>query len=171
MRRVLTLWAKVHLYGSSNHLKMEATLHALSGILLKAIPTFLLVILLHFYLKYMFFKPLEKVLKARYDATEGARKQAADSLEKAAAKTAEYEAALRAARGEIYQAQEQLHRKLQEEQSGRIAAAREKAEAALRDAKAEVGAEMAKAKEELAAESDALASQIAAAILSRGAMA
>ena len=49
---------------------MEATLRALSGILLHAIPTFLLVIFLHFYLKYMFFKPLGKVLQARYDDGE-----------------------------------------------------------------------------------------------------
>jgi F-type H+-transporting ATPase subunit b len=48
---------------------MEATLHALSGILLRAVPTFLIVIFLHFYLKYMFFKPLDKVLQARYEAT------------------------------------------------------------------------------------------------------
>jgi F-type H+-transporting ATPase subunit b len=150
---------------------MEATLHALGGILLQAIPTFLLVIFLHFYLKYVFFNPLAKVLKARYDASEGAKQQAAESLRKAAAKSAEYEAALRAARGEIYQAQEQLHRRLQEEQAAQVDAAREQADCALRDAKAVVAAEMANAKEELAAASDALASQIADAILSRGAMA
>jgi hypothetical protein len=50
-------------------------------------------------------KPLEKVLHSRYEATEGAKQKAAD-------KTAEYEAALRAARGEVYQSQEKLHRKL-----------------------------------------------------------
>ena len=56
---------------------MDAMLHALGGILLRAVPTFLLVILLHFYLKSIFFKPLEKVLHKRYEATEGARKLAA----------------------------------------------------------------------------------------------
>ena len=65
-------------------------LHALGGILLRAVPTFLLVVLLHFYLKSMFFKPLAKVLQARYEATEGARKLAEQSLEQAAAKTAKY---------------------------------------------------------------------------------
>src|ERR1035437_5121817 len=50
---------------------MEATLHALGGILLKAVPTFLLLVLLHFYLKGVFFKPLQKVLRQRYEATEG----------------------------------------------------------------------------------------------------
>jgi F-type H+-transporting ATPase subunit b len=147
---------------------MEATLHALSGILLRAIPTFLLVVFLHFYLKYMFFRPLGKVLQARYDATEGARLRAAQSLEKAAAKTAEYEAALRAARAEVYRTQEQAHRQLQEEHTAQVHAAREQAEASLRDAKAQLDAEIAQAKTELAAQSDALASQIADAILNRG---
>jgi|HubBroStandDraft_4_1064222.scaffolds.fasta_scaffold232293_2 F-type H+-transporting ATPase subunit b len=150
---------------------MEETLHALSGILLRAIPTFLLVVFLHFYLKYMFFKPLDKVLHARYEATEGARKRAAESLENAAAKTAEYEAAMRRARSEVYQMQEQSHRRLQEEQASQVQAAREQAEASIRDAKAQLAAEIAQAKTDLAAESDALAGQIADAILNRGAMA
>jgi hypothetical protein len=50
---------------------MDATLHALGEILLKALPTFFLVTLLFVYLKIMFFRPLEKVLKARYDAESG----------------------------------------------------------------------------------------------------
>jgi F-type H+-transporting ATPase subunit b len=147
---------------------MEATLHALSGILLRAVPTFLLVIFLHFYLKYMFFKPLEKVLRARYDATEGARKRATESLEKAAAKTAEYEAALRAARAEVYQSQEQMHRRLQAEQASQAQSAREQAEAAVREAKAQLAAEIAQAKKDLAGDSDVLANQIAETILKRG---
>ncbi|MGD0362151.1 MAG: ATP synthase F0 subunit B [Bryobacteraceae bacterium] len=146
-------------------------MHALSGILLRAIPTFLLVIFLHFYLKYMFFKPLDKVLHARYEATEGARLRAAESLEKAAAKTAEYEAALRAARAEVYQTQEQLHRRLQDEQSTQVHQARQQAEAAVRDAKAQLAAEIAQAKTDLAAQGDSLASQIADTILNRGAAA
>ena len=147
---------------------MEEILHALGGILLPAIPTFLILILLHFYLKYVFFKPLDKVLHARYEATEGARLRAAESLQRAAAKTAEYEAAMRAARADVYQTQEQLHRRLQEEQAAQVHAAREQAEAAVRDAKAQLAAEIAQAKTHLAAESDALASQIAGAILNRG---
>src|SRR5205085_2833862 len=51
---------------------MDAMLHALGGILLRAVPTFLLLIALTYYLKSVFFKPLEKVLHQRYEATEGA---------------------------------------------------------------------------------------------------
>ncbi len=73
---------------------MEQTLHALGEILLKAVPTFVLVLLLYTYLSRMFFRPLEKVLQKRYEVTEGARKLADESLAKAAAKTEEYEAAI-----------------------------------------------------------------------------
>src|SRR5664280_3875391 len=121
---------------------MEATLHALGGILLKAVPTFLFVVLLHFYLKGVFFKPLQKVLHQRYEATEGARKLAAESLERAAAKTAEYEAAMRAARGQIYQAQEQLHKRLQEGEFTELTAARRRAEAAVEEAKAQLAGDV-----------------------------
>jgi F-type H+-transporting ATPase subunit b len=150
---------------------MEATLHALSGILRNAIPTFLLLILLHFYLKYMFFKPLDKVLRARYEATEGAQKRAAESLQKAADRTAEYESALRAARAEVYQSQEELHRRLQEEHAAQVQSAREQADAAVREAREHLAAEVLEAKSGLAAQSDALAGQIADAILNRGTVA
>ena len=90
---------------------MEATLHALGGILLRAIPTLLLVILLHFYLKAMFFGPLKNVLKQRHEATKGAREAAEASAKRAADKTAEYEAALQRARAEMYKEQEEARRK------------------------------------------------------------
>src|SRR5690242_1574150 len=85
---------------------MEQTLHALGGLFLNALPTFLLLIVLHFYLKGIFFKPMTRVLQERYEATEGARKRADESLAKAAGKAAEYEAALRDARAEVYREQE-----------------------------------------------------------------
>src|ERR1700690_3263362 len=146
---------------------MDATLHSLGEILLKGIPTFFLVIALFVYLKYMFFGPLEKVLKARYDATEGARKMAEQSLERAAAGTAEYEAAMRAARGEIYQEQEKLRKQLQQERAVAVEAARQKSEAQITQAKAELAAEAAQARNSLAAESESLASQIADSVLRR----
>jgi F-type H+-transporting ATPase subunit b len=148
---------------------MEATLHALGGILLKAVPTFLLIVLLHFYLKGIFFKPLQKVLRQRYEATEGARKLAAESLDRAAAKTAEYQAAMRAARGEIYQAQEQLHKRLQDGEFAELTAARRRAEAAVEEAKAQLSSDVEAAKAGLARDSDLLADQIAESILRRDA--
>src|SRR6185436_8606457 len=113
---------------------MDKILQQLAELLLKAIPTFLIVVLLHFYLKGMFFKPLENVLHKRYEATEGARKQAAESLDRAAAKTAQYEAALRAARADLYHTQEQIHKKLQEAHTAQLLEARQRAEALVKEA-------------------------------------
>ena len=140
-------------------------LQALGGILLRAVPTFLLVVLLHFYLKGVFFKPLRKVLRQRYEATEGARKLAAESLERAAAKTAEYATAMRAARTEIYQAQEQAHKRLQEGEWTELTAARRRAEEAVAKAKAELSSDVEAAKAGLARDSELLANQITESIL------
>ena len=148
---------------------MEATLHALGGILLKAVPTFLLVIVLHFYLKGVFFRPLRKVLRQRYQATEGARKLAGESFERASAKAAEYEAAMRGARSEVYRAQEQLHNRLRESEFAELAAARQRAEAAVQEAKSQLASDVEAAKAGLARDSEPLADQIAESILRRSA--
>ena len=133
--------------------------------MLKALPTFLLVVALNFYLKYVFFRPLEKVLRQRYDATEGARKLAAEALDRAAAKTAQFEAALRAARSEVYQAQEQAHREVADRQAAQLLAARQHTEELVREAQRQLGLDAEVLKRELASGSDALATQIADSIL------
>ena len=142
-------------------------LHALGGILLRAVPTFLLVIFLHFYLKSIFFKPLEKVLRQRYEATEGARKLAEQSLEQAAAKTARYEALVRAAKAEMYQKQEELRKQLHEREAAAVAEARKHADGAVNAAKSQLAADVEAAKVSLAADSESLADRIAETILRR----
>lgn len=148
---------------------MAETLHALGGILLKAVPTFLIVIFLHFYLKAVFYKPLEQIRRKRYEATDGARQRAEESLQRAAAKTAEYETALRSAKAAVYQTQETLHRELQEQQAAELHTARQQADAAVREAKAGLAREMEGVKGTLARDSEVLANQIVESILRRSA--
>jgi F-type H+-transporting ATPase subunit b len=150
---------------------MEATLNALGQILLQALPTFFLVLLLHQYLKAVFFKPLERVLAERGEATEGARKKAAESLERAAAKAAAYEESLRVARNEIYREHEEVRRKWLNEQTAQILAARTHADAAVKEAKVRLAAEAEAAKASLETDSRVLADQIARTILHRRAAA
>jgi F-type H+-transporting ATPase subunit b len=145
------------------------TLHALGGILLRATPTFFLVFLLCFYLKNVFFKPLERVLQERYQATEGARTLAEQSIERASARAAEYEAAMRAARAESYKAREQAFQELQERRLEDAAAERERAGARAREAKTLLAADVEAAKAALAADVEPLANQIAGALLRRSA--
>lgn len=146
---------------------MEATLHALGQILVQALPTFFLVLFLFVYLRSMFFKPLESVLDQRNEATEGARKKAAEALDRAQAKAAAYEEQIRAARNEIYREQEEIRRKWREDQAGQIATARERSEAAVAAARTQIAAEATEAKASLAATSQSLANQITQAILQR----
>ena len=144
-------------------------LHALGGILLRAVPTVLLVILLHFYLKNIFFKPLEKALSERFQATEGARESAERSLAEAASKTAHYETQLRTAKAEMYQSQERLSKELADREAAAIAQARQSADAAIKQAKTALAADVEAAKLNLSADSEMLANQIADAVLRRSA--
>jgi F-type H+-transporting ATPase subunit b len=146
---------------------MDATIRALGEILLKALPTFLLVLLLHFYLRRFFFSPLEKVLKSREEATEGARQQAARSLEMAEKKVAEYEDALRNARTELYREQEQHRKQWREEQSALLEDARRKASAMIKEARDQIESEAAAARVALEAQAESLAEEISLAILDR----
>ena len=148
---------------------MDVILHQLGELLLKAAPTFILVVLLQFYLKRVFFKPLERVLQQRYEATEGARKAAEESLARAAAKAGEHEAAMRAARSEVYQAQEQIYKQLQERANSQVGEVRQRADAAIKAAKADIASDVESAKASLGRDSELLANQIADSILRRSA--
>src|SRR5512140_2959583 len=107
---------------------MEATLHALAGLLLKATFTIIVLVLVHIYLRVMFFTPLDKVLKKRYEMTEGSRAAAQASMERASQRTAEYEAKLREARAEVLREQEEARQKWLADQAAQIQQARAKAD-------------------------------------------
>ena len=89
---------------------MEQTFQALGGILLKSIPTVVLLLLLHFYLKAMLLQA------ARWEGAETKRAElnewraqgsASKVLLAADQKQQEYEAKFREARAEVYRAQEE----------------------------------------------------------------
>ena len=146
---------------------MDQTLNALGGILLKAVPTIVLLLIIHFYLKFMFFRPLRDVLAKRRAAIEGA-KETAEALDKRTEeRTAALEADLRKAREEIYQEQEELRRKAIGDQTASLEQARLQARELVHQARQELEAETAAAKRDIAASADALAEQIARSLLER----
>src|SRR5271154_6638620 len=104
---------------------MEATLQALGGILLKAIPTICLLVVVLIYLRWMFFGPLEKILAQRREASSGAIKNAEALLAKAEQTAASIEAQLRKAREEIYQEQETARKEWIAAQTGQLDQARQ----------------------------------------------
>src|SRR6266853_3081993 len=96
---------------------MEQTIQALGGILLKAIPTIVILIILHFYFKAMLFGPLDKVLKQRDQLTSGARQAAEDTLAATERKAQEYEVKFREARAEVYKHQEETRQQWLKDQA------------------------------------------------------
>ncbi|MBI3695628.1 MAG: ATP synthase F0 subunit B [Acidobacteria bacterium] len=150
---------------------MDQTLSALGDILLKALPTFFLVVFLYVYLRKVFFHPLGTVLEARREATEGARQRAEEAFQKAEQKAAEYEAALQAARAELYREQEAEWRKALDSRAARVQQARVQAGEQLRQAREAIAADVDAAKKSLASQSDALADQIIHIVLEKGASA
>jgi F-type H+-transporting ATPase subunit b len=144
---------------------MGQTLQALGGILLQAIPTIVLLLIVHFYLKWMFFRPMREVLEKRREATEGARESADAMLKQASQKTATLEAALRKARDEIYQENEEQRRRWIGEQTNRLEEARRESRELIHKAKQELDAEAETAKRSLTATAETLAEDIARSLL------
>ncbi len=148
---------------------MEATLQALGEIVLKGLPTFFLLVFLHFYLKKVYFGPLTEVLAKRYEATAGAKKQAESAIARAEAKAKEYEEAIKNARTEVYRENEALRKKWRDEQAVQLGEAKSKADSMVAVAKAELAADVRAAQDSLRAESERLADQICASVLRRSA--
>jgi F-type H+-transporting ATPase subunit b len=146
---------------------MDKTLHDLGGIVLNGLPTFFLVLILAFFVRFLYLKPLEKVLAERFRLTEGARKAAEESLKNADTKIAEYQEALNKVRNEIYQEQAAFLQKLQAEQAELAHAARAESDARVAEIKQSIAKEADVARQNLESQAEALAGQIADAILTR----
>ena len=144
---------------------MEQIFEALKGIIVRALPTFVLVILLHWYLKKMLFQPVERVLEERRKKTLGAIEDSEASLAKVNERLAQYEKAVSDARVAIYQEQEVSRKSLAAQQSQAVEAAKAKTAERVAQVKSELASEVSTAKATLAAEADRLAEEIAGVIL------
>ncbi|HEY7337078.1 MAG TPA: hypothetical protein VH639_19445 [Bryobacteraceae bacterium] len=146
---------------------MEQTFQALGGILLKAIPTVVILLILHFYLKSTLFKPLRESLKERERLTSGARKAAEESLAAADRKAKEYEAKFREARAEVYKQQEETRKQWLQDQAAQTAAAHSRSRASIEEARGHIATEAASARQNLQESSESLADRIADRVLAR----
>jgi F-type H+-transporting ATPase subunit b len=145
---------------------MEQTIQALTGILLKAIPTVIILVILHNFLKLVLFGPVEKMLKERNALTHGARKAAEHSLANAERKTQEYEAKFRDAKAVVYKEQEDTRKKWLDDQNGQMTRAKADADARLVVVKKEIVADVASARAALEQDGQALADRIVTSLLS-----
>jgi len=145
---------------------MEKIFQDLQGIIVRALPTFFVVLLLYFVLKSLLFRPLEQVLEERRKRTLGAVEASEAALKEIERKAAEYEKALTAARSEIYQGVENSRKDLTDEQAKAVEQARGKASEAVAAAKAEIQTEMTQATANLGAEAERLSEEIVGRVLS-----
>ena len=146
---------------------MESTLHDLGQLLLKAIPTLFLLLVVHFYLKRMFFRPMADVLAKRRAATEGQRESAEAMRAKAGEQTKAIEDQLRQAREAMYQEQEEARRGWLGDQGAQLETARQQARELIQKSKHDLDDEAAVAKNQLSETAGTLADQIANALLER----
>lgn len=146
---------------------MEQTLQALTGILIKAIPTIIILVILHQFLKAVLFAPLEKMLKQRGELTHGARKAAEQSLANAERKTTDYEAKLRDAKSVVYKEQEDTRKVWMTDQGEQVARAKADAQTRVAAARTAIVGDATAARAELEQTTQALAEQIATSLLTR----
>lgn len=146
---------------------MDATLHALGDLLIKAIPTAFFFIFLCVYLQKVFFQPMARILDERRKQTEGVRELARHAMEAADQKTHEFEYALQLARAEIHQEHEKQRRQWIQEQTERIAQARTEADRQIEQAREQISAELKNAETDVASTVNALSEQIVNSLLRR----
>lgn len=146
---------------------MDATLHALAGLLIRSIPTIIFFILLTLYLKRVYFRPLARILEERRKATEGVREIAQRAFEAADKKTSEFERALQIARAELHQEHEALRQKWAQEQAEAIARTRAEVDKQIEDAKHQIALEVERAQADLDLRVGELSGQIVNSLLRR----
>jgi F-type H+-transporting ATPase subunit b len=126
-----------------------------------------LLIVVYVYLKWMFFRPLEKVLAERKQATEGTRQQADAVLAKASQTAATIEAELQKAREDLYKEQEEARHRWLADQTAQLEQARLDSHELIHQARLQLETDTVAAKRDLAATADSLAEQITRLLLER----
>ncbi len=124
-------------------------------------------VFLTLYLKYVFFRPLERILDKRNEETEGARRLAEQAFAAADRKVSDFEKALQAARMDLHREQEAQRKRWLADQAQAISAARAHAEMRIEETRLELVEETDRATAELAVHARALAEQIIENMLDR----
>lgn len=140
-------------------------LHQLGELFLQAVPTVVVVFFFYLFLRWSFFLPIQRVLKERQARLEGARRESESLHARALEKQREHQDALRKARMAIFAEQEAVRSAALAERNAAVQQARSRAVEEVSHAKKRIADEIASARGELEASSQALAEQIAQAIL------
>jgi|SRR5215469_16572479 len=144
---------------------MDETLRQLGELLLGAVPTVIMLALLYALYEAILHKPLTQVLAERRSRTEGAVEKSKADIAAADARTAEYEQKLREARAAVFRAQEAKRQAALMTRTNAVNEARNKAQAQVQAAKADIERDRAAAEKGLQAEAATLAQEIVRRVL------
>jgi F-type H+-transporting ATPase subunit b len=139
---------------------MDETLRQLGELLLGAVPTVILLALLYVLYAVVVHKPLRRVLEERRSRTEGAVERSRADIAAAEARTSEYEQRLREARATVFRAQEARRKGALDARTAALNEARNKAQAQVQAAKADIRKDRDAALGVLQSEAQALAAEI-----------
>jgi F-type H+-transporting ATPase subunit b len=139
---------------------MDQTLKQLGELLLGAVPTVILLGLLYVLYTVIVHKPLRRVLAERRSKTEGAVEKSRVDIAAVEARASEYELRLREARATVFRAQEARRKAAQDARSAALNEARNKAQAQVLAAKADIQKDRDTARSGLQAEAQMLAEEI-----------
>ena len=143
-------------------------LNQLGDLFLAAVPTVIIVFLFYFFLRWSFFKPIERVLAERHKRAEGARQEAEQSRAAVQEKLRTYNDSLKKVRSEMFVEQEGIRRRVLDERQAKVSTARVAAQKSLQEAKQVIAEEIKSARAELEQSTGDMASEIADAILAGG---
>jgi F-type H+-transporting ATPase subunit b len=139
---------------------MDQTLRQLGELLLGSVPTVILLALLYLLYTTIVHKPLRRVLEERRSKTEGAVEKSRADIAAAEARTSEYEQRLREARATVFRAQEARRKTALDARTAALNDARNKAQAQVQTAKADIQKDRDAAQSGLQKEVQALAAEI-----------
>jgi F-type H+-transporting ATPase subunit b len=129
------------------------------------VPTILLFIVLVLSYQFLIQGPLSKTLAERRARTEGAIEDAHRAIAQAEARAAEYADKLRQARTEVYKVREQRVKQWNAERETALEAARKATTLRVSQARAELDAEAAQARQAIQASAGDLADRVVRAVL------
>jgi F-type H+-transporting ATPase subunit b len=144
---------------------MQEIIQQVEALFLGSVPTVLLFIVLVLAYQFLVQGPLTATLKQRRARTDGAIEDAQKAIALAEERAAEYAASLRQARSEVYKIREQRVKHWTAERDAALDAARKVAALKVSQARAELEAEAALARQTIQASAGELANQVVRAVL------
>jgi F-type H+-transporting ATPase subunit b len=148
--------------------QLLASLEQLKQLFIHSVPTVIFVIVLFVILDRLLFRPIANVMKKRQDETTGALERARKQASEAEAKSRAHQAAIQAARLQIYSVRQEDRQKALAERDSSLKAARERSDKLVQEAQASIASESATAREQLTTSSESLARELMERILGEG---